>query len=151
MGVNSLTWSNWRFHFSKGPKTQLCYISAVHCPIGVVKFFKVPLIKCLSTDFGPKVTDLPSNCHLTSFWSCKPASKSEAPKSTLLYKSCSNQKNPCGFVIPVLKVSVTNPQGFFIQQILANKAENLIRGRCSAPDLVQMKNFWLISYFLAKI
>ena len=33
MGENSLTWSKWRFRFSKGPKTQLCYISAVYCPI----------------------------------------------------------------------------------------------------------------------
>ena len=60
--------------------------------VGVVKFFKVPFIKCFSTDFGPKVTDLPSVFHLTSIWSCKAASKSEAVKSTLLNKSCSNQK-----------------------------------------------------------
>ena len=33
MGLNSLTWSKWRFRFSKGPKTQLCYISAVYCLI----------------------------------------------------------------------------------------------------------------------
>ena len=60
--------------------------------LGVVEFFKVPFVKCFSTGFGPKVTDLPSNFPLTLFWSCKAASKSEAPKSTLLYKSCSNQK-----------------------------------------------------------
>ena len=58
----------------------------------VVKFSKVPFINCFSTDFCPKVTDLPSVFHLTSIWSCKAASKSEAVKSTLLNKSCSNQK-----------------------------------------------------------
>ena len=60
--------------------------------VGVVKFSKVPFINCFSTDFGPKVTDLPNIFHLTSIWSCKAASKSEALKSTLLYKTCSNQK-----------------------------------------------------------
>ena len=60
--------------------------------VGVVKFSKVPFINCFSTDFGPKVTDLPSVFHLTSIWSCKAASKLEAVKSTLLNKSCSNQK-----------------------------------------------------------
>ena len=52
--------------------------------LGSVKFFKVPLIKCFSTDFGPKVSDLPSVFHLTSIWSCKAASKSEAVKLTVL-------------------------------------------------------------------
>ena len=49
------------------------------------KFF---LIKCFSTDFTPKATDQPSIFCLASIWSCKVASKSVAPKSTLLYKSC---------------------------------------------------------------
>ena len=74
------------------------------CPLGVVKFFKVPFIKCFSTDFGPKVTDLPSVFHLTSIWSCKAASKSEAPKSTLLYKSCSNHKILVDLLLKLLKL-----------------------------------------------
>ena len=60
--------------------------------VGVVKFSKVPFINCFSTDFGPKITDLPSVFHLTSIWSCKAASMSEAVKSSLLNKSYSNQK-----------------------------------------------------------
>ena len=53
---------------------------SVACWVGVVKFFKVPFIKCFSTSFGPIVTDLPSIFQLTSIWSCKAASKSEAVK-----------------------------------------------------------------------
>ena len=60
--------------------------------LGVDGLVEVPFINCFSTDFGPKVTDLPSIFHLTSIWSSTAASKSEALKSTLLYKSCSNQK-----------------------------------------------------------
>ena len=72
--------------------------------VGVVKFFKVPFIKCFLTDFGPIVTDLPSVFHLTLIWSCKAASKSEAPKSTLLYKSCSNQKILVDLLLKLLKL-----------------------------------------------
>ena len=61
--------------------------------LGVVNSKKFCCWKRFSTDFGPKVTDLPSIFHLTSIWSSTAASKSEAPKSTLLYKSCSNKKN----------------------------------------------------------
>ena len=57
--------------------------------IGVVKFSKVPFIKCFSTDFGPKVTDLPSVFHLTS---------------TLLHKSCSNQKIIVDLLLKLLKL-----------------------------------------------
>ena len=60
--------------------------------IGVVNSKKFCPIKCFSTDFTPKATDLPSIFCLASIWSCKAASKSEAPKSTLLYQSCSNKK-----------------------------------------------------------
>ena len=74
------------------------------CPLGVVKFFMVPFIKCFLTDFGPIVTDLPSVFHLTLIWSCKAASKSEAPKSTLLYKSCSNQKILVDLLLKLLKL-----------------------------------------------
>ena len=80
---------------------------------GVVNSKKFRLIKCFSTDFTPKATDLPSIFRFASIWSCKAASKSEALKSTLLYKSCSNQKILADFIIPILKVSVTNPQGLF--------------------------------------
>ena len=62
------------------------------CTIGVVNSKKFCLIKCFSADFTPKATDLPSIFCLASIWSCKAASKSEAPKSTLLYQSCSNKK-----------------------------------------------------------
>ena len=51
--------------------------------VGVINYFKVPFIKCFSTDFGPIVIDLPSVFHLTAIWSCKVAPKSEAVKSTL--------------------------------------------------------------------
>ena len=37
----------------------------------------------------------------------------EVDKQTSKNKSCSNQKNKCHFVIPILKVSVTKVQGFF--------------------------------------
>ena len=37
----------------------------------------------------------------------------EAAKSALLNKSCSNKKNPCGFVTQTFKVGITNPRGFF--------------------------------------
>ena len=60
--------------------------------VGVVKFFKVPFIKCFSTGFGPIVTDLPSIFCLIQIWSCTVASKLGGLKSTLLNKSCSNQK-----------------------------------------------------------
>ena len=72
--------------------------------VGVVKFSKVPFINCFSTDFGPKVTDLPSVFHLTSIWSCKAASKLEAVKSTLLNKSCSNQKILADLLLKLLKL-----------------------------------------------
>ena len=36
-------------------------------------------------------------------------------------KKLLESKNPRGFVIPVLKVEVTNPQGFFFEQLLFNK------------------------------
>ena len=72
--------------------------------VGVVKFSKVPFINCFSTDFGPKVTDLPSIFCLTSIWSSTAASKSEAPKSTLLNKSCSNQKILADLLLKLLKL-----------------------------------------------
>ena len=62
------------------------------CTIGVVNSKKFCIIKCFSADFTPKATDLPSIFCLASIWSCKAASKSEAPKSTLLFESCSNKK-----------------------------------------------------------
>ena len=62
------------------------------CGVGVINSKKFCPIKCFLTDFTPKATDLPSNFCLASIWSCKAASKSEAPKSTLIYKSCSGQK-----------------------------------------------------------
>ena len=35
-----------------------------------------------------------------------------------------NSKNPCGFIIPTLKVRVTNPQGFFdLNNFLLSKAD----------------------------
>ena len=47
-------------------------------PLGVVNSKKFCLIKCFSTDFTPKATDLPSIFCLASIWSCKAASKSVA-------------------------------------------------------------------------
>ena len=41
------------------------------------------------------------------------AAKSEAPKINFIISKLLKSKNPPGFVIPVLKVSVTNPRGFF--------------------------------------
>ena len=57
--------------------------------LGVVNSKEVCLIKSFSTDFTTKATDLPSIFILASIWKCKAALKSEAPKSTLLYQSCS--------------------------------------------------------------
>ena len=39
------------------------------------------------------------------FWSPTAASKLGAVKSTLLNKNCANQKNPRGFVIPLIKAA----------------------------------------------
>ena len=81
--------------------------------VGVVNSKKFALGGRFSTDFRPKVTDQPRIFCLASIWSCTAASKSEAPKSTLLYKSCSNKKNPRGFVTETFKTGITNPRGFF--------------------------------------
>ena len=61
------------------------------CMLGVVNSKKFVLIKCCTS----KATDQSSIFvppQSGSIWSCKAASKSEAVKSTLLNKSCSNQK-----------------------------------------------------------
>ena len=63
-------------------------------------------------------------------------------------------KNLCGFVIPTLKVSVTNSQGFFDLSyfyFIKLISEALLWVYCAAPDLGQTKNTRQISYFLAKI
>ena len=74
--------------FQSRPNKRGCF----HSLVGVVNSKKFCCWKRFSTDFGPKVTDLLSIFRLTSIWSSTAASKSEAPKSTLLYKSCSNEK-----------------------------------------------------------
>ena len=51
---------------------------------GVVKFFKVPLWKCFSTDFGAKVMDQPSICHMISIWSSTVASKVRGSEINLI-------------------------------------------------------------------
>ena len=62
-----------------------------HWGLGVVNSKSFALIS-FSTDFGPKAIDQPNSFCLASIRSCKAASKLEAPKSTLLNKSCSNEK-----------------------------------------------------------
>ena len=72
--------------------------------LGVVKFFKVPLIKCFSTDFTPKVIDQPSFFVWPQSGAASGASKLEAPKSTLLDKSCSDQKILVDLLLKLLKL-----------------------------------------------
>ena len=67
-------------------------------------------LKCFSTAFGPKVTDLPSIFGLTSI------SKSEAPKSTLFNKFCSKLKI-LGDLLGTetfTETGITNPQWIFL-------------------------------------
>ena len=64
-------------------KVKLGFTSACHNHQG----------SSIQKSFGPKVVDQPSIFRLTSIWSSTVASKSEAPKSALLDKSCSNGKS----------------------------------------------------------
>ena len=59
---------------------------------GVVKFFKVPVGKLILKAVYPNSLVTPLIFPLASIWRLKAASNLEAVKSTLLNKSCSNQK-----------------------------------------------------------
>ena len=92
-------WHHARFYVS----IQL-YFTKMTCILGVVNSKKFPRWGHFSTDFGPKVTDLPSIFGLTSIWSCTAASKSGGLKSTLLNKSCSNQKILADLLLQLIKL-----------------------------------------------
>ena len=75
----------------------------LNCVVGVVKFFKVPFGKLISRVFYPNSLATPLIFPLASIWRLKAASNLEAAKSTLLYKSCSNQKIIMDLLLKLLK------------------------------------------------
>ena len=67
------------------------------------QFFKVPFGKLISRVFYPNSLATPLIFPLASIWRLKAASNLEAAKSTLLYKSCSNQKIIMDLLLKLLK------------------------------------------------
>ena len=65
---------------------------------------KLSIGKLKSRDFDIKSLANPMIFHMTPIWSFPEASKSEAPKSTLLNKSCSNQKILADLLLKLLKL-----------------------------------------------
>ena len=114
--------------------------------LGVVNSKKFCCWKGFSTDFGQKVTDLPSLFHLTSIWSSTETSKSEALKSTLLCQCCTNQRILLDLLYQFLKKQIYKDNliwANFIKKEMDIRAFDFeVAVHCAAPDWGQMLNAW---------
>ena len=87
------------------------------------KIFKVPPWGHFSTDYTPKLTDLPSIFHLTSIWSCKGGLKVGGCEINLLNKSCSNKKSSRICYTNFKSFSNKSKRIFWFEQLLYNKVD----------------------------
>ena len=97
-------------------------LKCFYCPLGIVKFFKVPFGKLISRVFCSNSLATPLIFPLASIWRLKAASNLEAVKLTLLNKSCSNQKILADLLLKLLKL-IKPIRGDFFEQLLFNKVD----------------------------
>ena len=103
--------------------------------IGVVKFFKVPLGGCFSTDFRPKVTNQvkanePKDFLFGLNLELHSGLKVRGSEINFIKYKLVKSKNPRGFVIPTLKVRIFYMSNFCIIKLISDPLT--LRPLCSS-------------------